>query len=323
MSKKANPALVGAFVLGAIVLSVLGLILFGSGKFLEKKYTCVTFFDESIAGLDVGAPVEFQGVRIGTVSDVRIVLDEEDLGSIKRPVTIQIEESRIVYVGESAASEKWAKSDNVGMEKLVTERGLRARLGTQSMLTGKLKIELGYFPKSKDTRKKKEINGVWVLPTIPTALHNIGKQIAELPLKDIVLEVHHAMKGIADLITSAETAGSISNLNATLAGMTTLMASVNQKVDPLMSKTTATIDTANSTLIEIQELIQKMDNEVKPFLTSLTQTSEKVGLMMDEQSPMHNETLRAMTELSKAAQSMRYLMDYLEQHPEALLRGKK
>ncbi|NCC52183.1 MAG: MCE family protein [Spartobacteria bacterium] len=324
MSKKANPALVGAFVLGAVALALTGIIVFGGGSFFEKKVTCVLYFDESIAGLDIGAPVEFQGVRIGTVSDIQIVLDDIEDGVIKRPVTIQLEERRFHY---SCPLDRMAPRDEedleTGMEHLVTERGLRARLALQSMLTGKLKVECGYFPKTPDTRKEKKVGQVWVLPTIPTPMHNLGKEIEELPLKAIVHETHSAIKGVAELVSSLASSGAISNLNATLQSTDILMTKINEDITPLMGESRDTLESVRVTLDDLQALLQKIESDIEPFLVSLTETSEKAGQAMDEQSPLRNEILQTMRELTKAARSVRYLTDYLEQHPEALLRGKQ
>ena len=70
MSRAANPSVIGAFVVGAVVLSVAAVVLFGSGRLFEKRNTFVLHFDHSVQGLEVGSPVIFQGGEIGTVTTV-------------------------------------------------------------------------------------------------------------------------------------------------------------------------------------------------------------------------------------------------------------
>ena len=134
--KKPHPAVVGAFVIGAIALLILAALALGGRGLFERKLECVAYFDENIGGLDVGAPVEYEGVRIGTVTGVRI---EFDLPTHRfyRPVRFQIEPSRI------SADSTFTGSPGDLLARLVTDHGLRAQLANQSLLTGKLKITLG------------------------------------------------------------------------------------------------------------------------------------------------------------------------------------
>ena len=138
--KKPHPAVVGAFVIGAIALLILAALAIGGRGLFERKLDCVAYFDENIGGLDVGAPVEYEGVRIGTATDIRIELNL-DTGQFYRPVRFQIEPSRIRFEGGDADS-----AATTFLERLVTDHGLRAQLANQSLLTGKLKITLGNFP---------------------------------------------------------------------------------------------------------------------------------------------------------------------------------
>ena len=75
MSKKVSKTAIGAFVLGAIVLLVAGVLVLGAGKFFTKEHVYVTYFDGSVKGLNVGSPVMFRGVKVGEVKDITLIAD--------------------------------------------------------------------------------------------------------------------------------------------------------------------------------------------------------------------------------------------------------
>ena len=317
MSKKANPTLVGAFVLGALGLLVFGILVLSKGALFNASFTCVAFFDESIDGLDVGAPVDFQGVRIGTVTDVRLVMDRVVSKKMIRPVMIRLEGGRLTYMGDSNVFETMEE----GMEYLVGE-GLRAQLAPQSMLTGKLKIELGLHTNTPIQRLDTAITGFWQMPTIPSPLQKMTTEVRELPLKDIVYEVHAAVKGISDIVSSESTRSAVSNAAGALVEIEQLAAKINSQIDPLMTQSAAALTSMNQTMTRLQTLMAAIEPQVNPFIVSATQLSDRIGDLIEKQSPLRYQTQCALEEVTAAARSLRYLTDYLERHPEALLRGK-
>src|SRR4030042_3764548 len=138
MSKQANKTMIGAFVVGATALVVAGVLVFGSAKFLKERHPFVMYFDGSVQGLDVGASVVFRGVKVGTVTDIELRTDPVNL-TIQIPVFIEIEMDRLKRTGTLPLKRTPAE----GM-KLLVERGLRAQLELQSLVTGKLLVNLDF-----------------------------------------------------------------------------------------------------------------------------------------------------------------------------------
>ena len=135
--KKANPKTVGGFVLGAVILAVIAVGVFGGGRFFEERKTYVAFFPGSLMGLRIGAPVEMRGIQIGTVTDVWVEVDPESL-EFMIPVLMEIELSRIR--GATTAD------DAGGRSRELVEKGLRVQLAAQSLVTGQQSIQMDFHP---------------------------------------------------------------------------------------------------------------------------------------------------------------------------------
>jgi len=91
MSRKVNKTVIGLFVVGALVLLIIGIVVFGSGVLFKRTNKFVLYFDGSVKGLSVGAPVMFRGVSIGTIRDISLIYDSK-AGTIMLPVIVEIEE---------------------------------------------------------------------------------------------------------------------------------------------------------------------------------------------------------------------------------------
>ena len=98
MGKEANKTLIGVFVVGAITLIVAAILILGGGKFFRKTYKVVMFFEGSIKGLNIGSPLMFHGVKIGSVTDINLILNAKDL-SLQTPVIVELDPQRWTLVG--------------------------------------------------------------------------------------------------------------------------------------------------------------------------------------------------------------------------------
>ena len=89
MTRSVSPALIGAFIVGALLLAVVGVLLFGSGKLFRDTAECVMFFEGDVQGLSVGAAVKFRGVKIGEVTSITTQLDRKTL-EVRIPVYVDL-----------------------------------------------------------------------------------------------------------------------------------------------------------------------------------------------------------------------------------------
>ena len=144
-SKRASPTLIGAFVIGALLLALGGLAVFGSGKLFRRTEQFVAIFSGSVNGLSVGAPVKFRGVQVGSVTSILLSLPGMTLPDLRIPVFFDIDRDTTLKLGAMVNP-----ADPSALAALI-DQGLRAQLQLESIVTGVLFVELDLFPTSQVT----------------------------------------------------------------------------------------------------------------------------------------------------------------------------
>ena len=269
-----------------------------------EKVRFVMFFEDSVRGLTVGAPVEFKGIKVGSVIGVRLEY-EERTGAFRIPVVVELEPERILDRGE-----RMKKAPRDAFQSLV-KRGLRARLQTGSLLTGQLFIDLDMQPKT------------------PIRLVGAGRTELELPTVMGNLEqMTTQMKSIVDKLDKVDIVAIGSELQSTLKGTAAIANSPN------LDKTIADLAASLSSL---RGILRKVDDRAEPITANLEQalaaardalekskaTMAAVEGVLSPESPMHDNAARLAQELSSTAKSLRSLVEMLERSPQSLLFGRK
>jgi paraquat-inducible protein B len=331
MSTKVNKTVIGMFMVSAVALLVAAVLILGSGKFFKDRPKYVLFFEGSVQGLSVGSPVVFRGVRIGEVTDISLSFNPKDL-SVRIPVIVELGEGKLETVGEGPGEPQRARPRDVGAKdvgaKLVA-KGLRAQLAMQSIVTGQLMIALDFYPGKPailvgTDKKHREI------PTIPTTLQELANRLEKIPIEDIMIKVQEAMAGITKIVNSPEIAGIMKSVNEGVGEARALVRNVDKQVGPAAANLT-------EVAVEFRKLATRIEGNIEPLITSLTKTSDEAGLaltrtkgvlanaegMMGGESAMGYRLMKALEQFEEAAKSVRGLADMLEQHPEALIYGKK
>ena len=138
MSIRANPTAIGLFMIGGLALSVVGVTTLASGSWIDRQSTFVSYFGESVNGLEVGAPVKFQGVPVGRVTDLLIQIESADK-TFQVPVQYDVDLSRL-----TSDAGTFVDLDDAGVLQQQIADGLRAQLQMESIVTGQLYVELTY-----------------------------------------------------------------------------------------------------------------------------------------------------------------------------------
>lgn len=330
MAKQANTMMIGGFVVIAFFLLAASVVILGSGKLFQRTESFVLYFDSSIKGLNVGAPVSIQGVQIGSVSDIVIRANRDDL-TMTIPVFIKIRLDRFHVEGTTQTHEDPAK--NIAR---LTEQGLRAVLSTQSFITGQLMIELDYYPDSPVNLKNFDPE-IPEIPTIPSTTEKLFQNLQKIDfahIENIMVGVDRLVnnpdlpEGLKSLRQAADEVrllvgkldnyiGDITdNIDDTLGDTRTLVNNVDSQVEPL-------VNDMRQLIAHFDEVALSIDKQVGVVADNLNETLNGVSGVVSEDAPLVIQLEETLQNIANMTDSFRQLADYLEQHPESLLRGKQ
>jgi paraquat-inducible protein B len=330
MSKPVNQTVIGIFVVVAIALVVAAVLVLGSGKFFKHNQKFVMYFQESVKGLSVGSPVDFRGVKVGTVTDIKMLFNPKDLSMII-PVYVEIEEGSFEAVqgGQSLRAFKKLHSMKDLAQELV-KHGLRAQLEMQSIVTGQLMVSLDFHPDKPATPVGAD-HRYPEIPTIPSSsLQQLSQRVAKLPIEETFEKLNAAIGGIEKLVDSPETAGTIKAIRQAVDETRSLAHNLDNQVNPLAARMT---DLAT----QVQALAGHIDNQIGPMAYSVTKAADEADITLKkaqatmgtieeltgEDSPVSYRLGKALEDLASAARSLRLLADTIQHQPNAVIFGKE
>jgi paraquat-inducible protein B len=275
MSKKTNKTLIGGFVVGALALVVVAVLIFGGGKFFSEKSKYVLYFEGSVKGLNVGAPVIFKGIRIGSVTEIKGVIDPESL-SFQIPVYIETERGTFRVRGEEdkgLTTVLQSKSERLRATRQLIEYGLRAKLDQQSFVTGQLMVSLDFYPD-----KPPKFLGDGTIPEIPTILSpmaELSKTIGEIDFQALATNLTSTMSAIERTVNSPEITETIQNIGGATKDLHELVQKVNGQIDPL-------VNNINQTIGDFGKLARDVDQKIEPIASGVDQSLSDIrGLVAD------------------------------------------
>jgi paraquat-inducible protein B len=313
MSKHANPTLIGIFVAGAIGLIVAGILIISGGKLLLiDKTNYVLYFQGSVKGLNIGSPVSFRGVNVGTVTDIQLVVDEEAV-DVRIPVIIEIDNTKFIR-SQTAKLKKKASIDEL------IDAGLRAQLQLQSLLTGQLLIQIDFFPNTQPTlvENNRYRSNYEEIPTIPTPIEIIGELLEGIPVDKLKNHIVSSIEGIDRLVNSEELQQTIVALRAALEDFRHLVSNLDQQVEPVSTSINLTLGDAREALQKATTTLDDVSGTLKQADTTLKSADD---ILTDEQvlTALDN----ALNEITSAAYAIRILAETINNQPESLIRGRR
>ncbi len=322
MSIRANPTAIGLFMIGAILLTVVGLATLASRTWFGDRHTFISYFQESVNGLEEGAPVKFQGVPVGTVSELLIQIDQEDKTFLV-PVEYRIDITRLT----TELGEFLQLDEDVVLQQQIAD-GLRAQLQMESIVTGLLYVELTYRPDAERPPRVARSSVHSEIPTAPSLMAALGtgagslvadvmqilfrvnEMLEEVDMVEINTAVVASAQALEELLGSEELHEAINSvpeiarqLNQTLGEAELLIHRIEAGIDPLQEDMEEALEEAVATLRAAREAI----DETRGWMT----TDSGIGYGVEQ----------TLTSLREAAEALRVLAISLERDPDMLIRG--
>ena len=338
MSIKANSTRIGAFVVMSFLLLVAGIVIFGGGNLFGRKNTAIVYFEGSLQGLNVGAPVAYRGITIGAIKEIRLDVDAATY-QITVPVLISLTPDKIVKMEGKDSKEK--SYDINTFLKIMVDRGLRATLKSQSLLTGKLYIDLAILEDTEAVYQDKD--GKYLeIPTVPSEMQQMARAMQSLDFTELATKFSNTMTALENMSTSLEQAlgseASKENLAiffASLDRFHSILAKFDDNLLPLMAKLEVSLDKVSLLTDNTSSMIGRIDGQVDPFFVTMNSTMRDMGTTMlttealmagllqstGVDSPLYYQLTDSINEMGKAAKSIRAFTEYLDRNPQMLIFG--
>lgn len=332
MTEKNTRTFIGAFVLGAVALVVTFVVLLGSGFFSSANPTFVLYFNTSLKGLSQRSPVYFKGIRVGSVKNIQISSDLESM-QFATPVIIELEKDRAMVLAESG-EDKDIFSEPVAFYKLI-QKGLRAKLGLSSILTGMLCVELDILPNAEpvDLATLKPYRGSPQIPTQLSSLDAALNTLEDIPIQEVLYDLVNSIRSASHQLKDMD-------VNSLIRSLYALSEEARQRLSELggLKENTAEALSVYTKLgISAQEdlhrVLSKVDHTLTRInaltdvssgaMTSLRESAGNTSSLFSEDSAVVVEFGQTMQALRKAAEALSSLAVLLETYPDALIFGRK
>lgn len=319
---KSRPAVVGGFILGALTLVVAGILFFGGSRLFARKERVVVFFSESVAGLDIGSPVTFHGVPIGSVQSIAIRFSPDTM-TAQIPVYLELKPDRLILEGGKAGT---AVPD---YGRLIAA-GLRAQLALESFVTGQLRVDLDFRP-GTPVRLIGTIKDVPEIPSVPSDISQLRNQLAQLPLHELAETAQQALasfRRLSDHLDSAIDPLAKSVLGTAGAATQTLQ-TTDSAIRQMQADASTTLHDLDALLVDARSQLDARGGEFGRTIADADRAVRRAETLIDSlndlaepRSRFRDDLEAAIRDLSASASALRDFSETLERDPNVILRGR-
>jgi|HubBroStandDraft_1064217.scaffolds.fasta_scaffold44566_3 paraquat-inducible protein B len=316
-----RPAAVGGFVLGGLAIAVAAILFFGGIDRFAPKTKAVVYFQDSVGGLTVGAPVTFRGVAIGSVARVALLLDPSNL-TARIPVYLQLEPDRVTLIGKSA---------QLPLLRQMVEAGLRAKLVPQSLVTGQMLVELDLSPGSPAHFVGPTDGDVTEIPAVQSDLQELREQLSRAPVADTVAQALRTLVAFEKLANriDGEIGPLLTKANDVLDSTGRTMDSANATITRLSPELSSDLEDAHHLVLDARQQLAARGEDVNRTLSEADKTLQAArGLMASAnslvalRSQSRGDIDASLRDLAATASSFRDFAESIERDPGLLLRGR-
>lgn len=309
------------FVMAASIIAVAAVMVFGAAKFFSRTENFISFFSESVNGLDVGAPLKYKGVKIGKVEGIFISSSKNiKESSVSVVYSIDIDQLRRKTGTDFKDYSDW-------MDEQIAE-GLRAKLNYQSIVTGMLYIELDFIA-DKGEKYDLKYGGTRFkeIPTAKSGLSELAKgfektmaDVAKIDFAAIGQNVHSAIVKVNEKLDGIDAKAISDSAVSALKGVDELarnkdVAESIKKLDALLSDSDALVNDARAEL-------KKFSASGTSIMARLDEVLRNVNSIVAPQSPFRYQIAVLLKTMNESMSYISNFTDYLQRNPNSLLRGK-
>lgn len=332
--------MIGIFVVLSCLLFVIAVIIFGGNKFFEKENIAIAYFEGSLKGLSIGAPVTYRGISIGQVKDIKINIrnNGQNNHDITIPVLIALTAGKAVTVNGSVNEIEY---ETDGFLEAMCEQGLRAKLKMQSLVTGTLYIDLAFY---EDTvAVYREQGGEYFeIPTLPSESHQLIRMVENINFEELynkILNTFSSLESLtadlAKILNDKQTQGLIGELSSATANLNSILTKIDNNISPILEETENSLRQIDDLAINADKVVTSFDSKLQPVIDDLTtlithfnttlQQADRVfqqaGKILRPSSPLYFSSTKTMRQLEKTLNSIENLSDFLYRNPNALILG--
>jgi paraquat-inducible protein B len=309
---RANPKVVGGFIIGGLLLLLLAVAALISGKFFTHSTTLVSFFPESVRGLQIGSPVTFRGVPLGQVTAIEAYMVNKASG-IDIEVSYQVNLD-LIHDPAGTVTELRARGPDEAARFLI-DKGLRAELQSTSLVTGQLYIDLDFHPETPP----RVVDIRTASPQIPTAptkfqvlssrVEKFASALSDLPYDEIARDLSDTLAAFRDLARSPEVRSALAAAGSAGKDLSKTLGNVDRLVADLRGKVTEA---------DVRQVVDDLHRTLEAAQKGLTQIQQTLA----GTSGAQRELSHTLSEISRAAAAVRVLAEYLERNPSSIVEGK-
>lgn len=318
MTSRLYKTTVGAFVVGGIILFTVGIILLGGGRIFDESLKYILYFDGSVSGLSVGAPVVFRGVPMGSVTQISLVANARD-SNVTIPVTIRIDDKSFITTDGDSLSEHGQAEI---IERMV-ERGLRARLQLASLITGQYRVELDFFPNTPMNFRSS--NPESEIPTVPSPIDTLQRAITRLPIEQMVDSLSSILTNVTDAVGSGQLSAALDEFTGAFHSLRELVSdnSITKAIESSISQVEGVASSVRQELPAALLSFEKAMSSLSKAADELRRVAGSAEDAIGRDSPTMNDLRRLLKDAASAARALRNFADMLERNPEALIKGRQ
>jgi len=319
---KANPTIIGLFLVVGLGLCVAGVLIFGSGALFHPQTRSILYFDGSLKGLSPGAPVKFRGVTIGKVEEILIHHNQAG-NDFAMPV--------IIAVDKKLAQSKSDEILQIGNQQHLDEyirQGFRGRLDSESLVTGVLYVSLDIVPNAPAPIFHQLRPQYQEIPTIPSQVQRLLASLEQVDLPGISSK-------LTVLLTRLDTSVTHLNLPQLSGSLSNLLGNANQLIST--PDLTNSIVALRVVLNRAEALLARIDGRVDPVADNLTNvlseaqitlselrgTIQHVSGLLNSDGSFRSELSQTLEGLGNAGRAVSELAEFLQRNPDALITGRK